>query len=131
MSYSNAQELILLGHQWSGIPYTAPTTVYCALFTVAPGEAGGGTEVSGAGYARVAVACNTTNFPNANPTVNATNIDFPTPGVGGWGTAVAGGFFSASTGGTLIDYNNLTVAKTINQGDTVSLPAGTFSFSLD
>lgn len=36
--------------------YTFPTTIYLALMTDAPTDAGGGTEVSYTGYARQAVA---------------------------------------------------------------------------
>ena len=35
--------------------YTSPTTVYLALFTTATTEAGGGTEVTGGSYARLAI----------------------------------------------------------------------------
>ena len=39
-----------------GQAFTPPTNLHFALFTVAPTEAGGGTEVTGGGYARVSVA---------------------------------------------------------------------------
>lgn len=37
-------------------PTSAPVNKYLALFTVMPGEAGGGTEVTGSGYARQVIA---------------------------------------------------------------------------
>ena len=37
----------IIGHMFRGAPYTAPTTLHVALFTAAPGETGGGTDVSG------------------------------------------------------------------------------------
>ena len=42
----------------------APTTstLYVALFTAAPSDSGGGTEVSGSAYARVAVTSSLTNW---------------------------------------------------------------------
>lgn len=35
---------------------TLPSSLYVALYTVAPSDSGGGTEASGTGYGRVAVA---------------------------------------------------------------------------
>ena len=43
----------VLDHVFGGTAYTAPSTLYVALFTVSPGDDGtGGTEVSGGAYAR-------------------------------------------------------------------------------
>ena len=44
MSFSNYLETELLDHVFTNSAYTAPSTLYLALFTGAPGEAGGGTE---------------------------------------------------------------------------------------
>ena len=52
MSFTNFLETEILDHVFAGAAYTAPSTKYLALFTGAPGETGGGTEVSGGGYAR-------------------------------------------------------------------------------
>src|SRR5437899_12882996 len=41
---------------------SGPTTLYYALFTAAPNDAGGGTEVTGGSYARVSVATSLTAF---------------------------------------------------------------------
>ncbi len=37
----------VVSHVFSGVAGTPPTTFYASLFTVAPGEAGGGTEATG------------------------------------------------------------------------------------
>ena len=52
MSFSNYLEDAVLNHVFGGSSYTAPTTLYVALFTSAPSDTGGGTEVSGGAYAR-------------------------------------------------------------------------------
>ena len=51
-SLSDYTELEILDHIFGGAAYTSPTNVYLALYTVAPTDSGGGTEVSGNGYAR-------------------------------------------------------------------------------
>jgi len=115
-----------------GVSFTPPATVYIALFTAAPTDAGGGTEVSGGGYARVAVTNNTTNFPAASNGTksNGTTITFPTA-TADWGTVVAVGIFDASTGGNLLFWANLSTSKTIQNGDTAQFAAGSLTFTED
>jgi len=115
-----------------GVSYTPPATVYIALFTAAPTDAGGGTEVSGGGYARVAVTNNTTNFPAASngSKSNGTTITFPTA-TADWGTVVAVGIFDAATNGNLLFWANLTTSKTIQNGDTAQFAAGSLTFTED
>ncbi|WP_377846978.1 hypothetical protein [Bosea sp. UC22_33] len=55
-SASDYLEKKLLDHSLGVAAYTMPGTVYLALFTADPGEAGPGTEVSGNGYARQSTA---------------------------------------------------------------------------
>ena len=45
--FSDYLEDKVLDHGFGGTAYTAPTTLYVALYTVAPTDTGGGTEVSG------------------------------------------------------------------------------------
>lgn len=131
-SKSNALENSLLDHVLGGPDYTRPATVYLALFTVAPTDAGGGTEVSGNNYARAAVTNNATNFPAASGGAksNGTAISFNTPS-GSWGTVVAFGMFDAASAGNLLYWADLTVNKTINSGDLVSFPIGDLDFVED
>lgn len=113
-SFSDYTIKKILDHIFGATSYTPPTNLYAALFTVAPLNDGtGGTEVSGGSYARVTVANNTTNFPNAtgawpNQIVkkNGTLIQFPTA-TANWGTVVAMGFYDASSGGNLICWGPL------------------------
>jgi hypothetical protein len=124
--------------------FTPPATSYVALFTVAPSDTGGGTEVSGGSYARVAVASSLANWAgtqSAGSTVassgtggttsNNNAITFPAP-TANWGSVVAMGIFDASTAGNLLIYGNLSTAKTVNNGDAApTFPAGTLTYQED
>jgi hypothetical protein len=64
---------------FGGTSYTPPATYYLALFSAAPNEAGaGGTEITGGGYARLAITNNKTNFSAASGGVvtNALDLEF-------------------------------------------------------
>jgi hypothetical protein len=108
---------------------TRPTNWFVGLFTVAPGEAGGGTEVSGNSYARRSA---TFTVSGSAPTTaaNASAIEFPTA-TGNWGTIVAAGIFDASTSGNLIAFADLTASKTIQSGDVLRFNASTLTITLD
>ncbi len=122
------QDLIL-----GGVAFTAPAT-HVALFTVAPSDTGGGTEVTGGAYGRVAVTNNTTNWPVATGATaaksNGTVITFTTASAS-WGTVVAFGIFDATTAGNLLWWGDLTTSKAIANGDTASFAATSLSFTLD
>lgn len=112
--------------------YTAPATLYFALFTAAPSDAGGGTEVTGGSYARVGLTNNTTNFPNSSAGSKSTGaaVNFGTA-TADWGTVTHVGVFDASSAGNLLYWAALTTSKTIGNGDSFVLPAGDVTFSLD
>lgn len=115
-----------------GVGFTKPATVYVALFTVTPSDAGGGTEVTGGAYGRVAVTNNATNWPAASSSTksNGTVITFPTS-TAAWGSVVAWGLFTASTGGTLIVWGALSTAKTIGVSDAPNFPVGSLVIVAD
>jgi hypothetical protein len=122
--------------------YTFPSTLYVALFTSAPTAAGGGTEVSGGSYARVAVTSSLANWAGtqgAGTTVASTGtsgttsnnnaITFPAP-TAAWGVVTSIGVFDAATSGNLIFFASLTTSKTINNGDAApSFAAAALTFS--
>jgi hypothetical protein len=110
------------------------TNKWLALFTVAPGETGGGTEVSGGSYARTAVtwASAVAGAPSTkNPSAT---VIFPTA-TADWAAGatlvVAFGIFDASTAGNLIWYGTLTVSRNILNGDTASFAASALTFTMD
>ena len=97
---------------------TAPANVYIALFTAAPSDSGGGTEVTGGSYARATVST-TGSFgapAAAGLTDNLADITFPAP-TANWGTVTHIGIFDALTAGNLLLHGVLTTSKVINSGD--------------
>lgn len=122
----------ILDHMLGGPDFTRPATVYVALFTVAPTDAGGGTEVTGGSYARVAYTNNATNFPAAAGGVkaNAVVINF-VAATAAWGTIVAFALFDAASAGNLLFWANLTAPKIINNGDAFDFSIGALQFTED
>jgi hypothetical protein len=131
-TFSHYLENKLLDHVFGGGDFSRPSTVYFALFTVAPSDAGGGTEVSGGGYARAAVTNNSTNFPAADNGAkeNAVEVVFP-HATGDWGEVEAVGLLDASTAGNLLAWALLGEAKNVISGDVPRLAPGDVSFTLD
>jgi hypothetical protein len=136
-SKSDYLENKILDHRYGGPDFARPATVYVALFTAAPSDAGGGTEVStGAwsNYARVAVTNNNVNFPAAagGSKSNGTAISFGTATIPGAApTVVAFGIFDAAAAGNLLDWGDLTVSKVVSNGDPVQFPAGALTITED
>jgi len=131
-SKSDFLELELLDHVLGNAAYSAPATVYIALYTAAPTDAGGGTEVSGGSYARAAVTNNATNFPAASggAKANGTEIAFATA-TADWGTVVAFGIFDALTVGNLLYWGDLTASKAVSSGDTAKFAVGDLDITED
>lgn len=131
-SKSNYLENALLDHVYGGGNYTRPGTVYIALFTAAPSDSGGGTEVSGGSYARLAVTNDATNWPAASGGLksNGTLFTFVTASAS-WGTVVAFGIFDASSAGNLLNWGDLTVSKLIDTGDTAKFNIGEIDLTED
>ena len=107
----------LLDEVLGGVGYTPAATVDVALYTTAPSDAGGGTEVTGGSYARVSVTNNATNWPAASGGAksNGTAIQFATP-TANWGTIVAFAIFEGGTS-NLLYWGLVTPNKTVNSGD--------------
>lgn len=131
-SKSDYLENALLDHVLGGGDFTRPATVYAAAFTVAPGDAGGGTEVSGGSYARVAITNNATNWPAASggAKANGTDITFP-QATASWGTVAAVALFDAAVAGNMLYWGDLAASKTIDSGDTLVIAAGDFDVTED
>jgi len=136
---SNYLENKLIDQLFRGQTAPATSTLYVGLLTSAPSDAGGGTEVSGGAYARVATASSLANWAGTQAagsstassgtggqTSNNAAITFPTP-TAGWGTVTHFGIYDAASGGNLLFHGALTIAKTINQADTVTFPAASLS----
>lgn len=131
-SLSDFAELELLDHLFGGASYSPPATLYFAAFTSNPGDAGGGTEVTGNNYSRVAVTNNATNFPAAasGAKSNGTLISFAQAS-GAWGTVTAIGVFDAASAGNLLAWGTLSSSQAVGSGGTLQIPVGDFDVTLD
>lgn len=121
----------ILDHILGGGDYTRPANLYYAVYTSGPTDSGGGTEVSGGAYARVAITNNNTNFPTASGGTksNGAAVTFPTA-TGTWGTVTHIGIFDAASGGNLIFHAALSASKVITTDDTLNYPIGSIVFTL-
>lgn len=105
---------------------TAPATLYVALFTANPGEAGGGTEAAYTGYARQAVTLTAPPSPVSNSNV----VTFPAV-AGTAQTFVAAALADAATAGNLLAYDTAMTDKTVQVGDIPEFAVGALTFSID
>lgn len=115
---------------WTAIAtMPALNVVYVALYTAAPSDTGGGTEVTGGSYARVAVNSTLANWAGTQAaastvassgtggaTSNNAAITFPAP-TADWGTVTHFGIFDKLTTGNLIAWGALTTSRLVNNGD--------------
>ena len=116
---TNYLENIALDHILRNQAFTPPATVYVALYTVAPGEAGGGTEVTGGSYARQAVAW---AAASGGSMANSAIVTFPTA-TAGWGTIQGVALCDALAAGNLMYYQD-GLSQLVNSGDVVSIAIG-------
>lgn len=133
---ANASDFLenqIIAHVFRTGSFTKPAGLWIALFTVAPNDAGGGTEVVAGGYARVARApldANWTAPTGGNgQTANVAAIDFGTASAN-WGTITHFGIFDALTAGNLIAWGALTASRTVNSGDAFQIPAGQLTITV-
>lgn len=121
----------LINHIFRNTDYTRPANIYLALFTAAPSDSGGGTEVSGGSYARQAVATGASSGWDAasgGATANTGVVTFPTA-TADWGTITHAGVFDASTSGNLMFHGALSSNKTVSNGDIFRFNAGEFDIA--
>lgn len=105
---------------------TRPTAWYIGLYTAAPTDAGGGTEVSGGSYARKSAT-----FSVTGDTATTTgDVIFPTP-TADWGTVTHIGVFDALSGGNLVLWKSLSANVIVGSGDSFRIYAGDLDITLD
>jgi hypothetical protein len=123
---SNYLENALINVTLRATAYTAPTTVYLALYTTDPTDADTGTECSGTSYARQSI---TFGAPSNGVSTNSAAIEFPQAG-GAWGTITHIGIRDALTVGNLLYHTPLDASKTIATGDVFRVASGSLSVTL-
>lgn len=133
---SNASDYLednIVKHLFRTGSYTKPTTLAVALFTAAPSDSGGGTEVSGGSYARVSVNPSDSNWAATSGTNGLTSnvaaVNFGTA-TANWGTITHFGIFDNTTGGNLIVWGALSSSKNVNSGDAFQIPAGSLTVTV-
>ena len=120
MAKSDYQEANVLDGTLRTGAFAKPAGVYVALFTSPTDDAGGGTEVTGNGYARVQHGPGDANWsaPTAGGlTQNIGTIQFPDPSGGNWGTITHFALYDAVTGGNMLYHGALTGSVVVNDGD--------------
>lgn len=110
----------LRAHIFRTATFTKPTQLHVSLHTADPTDTGGGAEVTGGSYARVARAPLDANWSAVSATdgitKNVAAITFPAP-TANWGVVTHFGIWDASTAGNMLTSGPLGTSKTINNGD--------------
>jgi len=125
---SDHAEALLLDWLMTNGSATRPTAWYVALYTVAPSDSGGGTEVSGNGYAREAVTFAAATSPGGT-TSNSGAVSFTASG-GDWGSITHIGIHDAVSGGNLLWHGSMTASKTVADGDTLEFSIGNIDLTI-
>lgn len=119
---------------------TVPATVYFSLFLTIPDDTGAnGQEVSGNGYARAGFVNSTVSWVDATtgatPFVtskwNKVVITWPADITADWGQVIGLGIHDAVSAGNLLWVADITPFRTIQVGDTASVPATSLTITLD
>ncbi len=129
---SVAEENNVINARFRNQTVAQAVTLYFALFTAAPTDTGGGTEVSGGSYARVGKTATTAGFgaPSGGSAANIEEIDFGTA-TANWGTVTHFGVYDASTAGNLMGWGVLATSKVINTTDGGKFPIGALILNPD
>lgn len=125
---SNYAEKLLLDFAMTTGSATRPTAWYVALYTAAPDDTGGGTEVSTGGYARQSVTFGAASSPGGT-TSNSNTVSFTASGAG-YGTVSHIGIFDNVSGGNLLWHGSMTASKTVADGDTLEFSIGNIDLTL-
>jgi hypothetical protein len=125
--FSDYLEDKIIDHILRAQAFTPPATIYVGLFTAAPSDAGGGTEVSGGSYARQSVAL---SAASGGASSNTADITFP-QATADWGTIGWLALFDAVSAGNMLMWTALDASKVINNGDTFKINAGDLDVTVD
>lgn len=127
MSKSNYAETAVVDWLMGGATPTRPSARYLALHTADPGETGATGEVSTGGYARQAV---TFNAASSGAATNSSTHTF-TPSGANWGSITYFSVWDAVSAGNCLYSGALTTARTINDGESLTVAAAAITVSED
>ena len=119
----------LLDHMLGNGGYTRPTNIYVALYSAAPSDAGGGTELSGNGYARVNASAKFETAASGGIISNDGAITFG-PATAAWSAATHFGILDASPAGNLLFWGALDTARTVGLGDSAEFAIGALDIDM-
>jgi hypothetical protein len=129
---SNFMNAAMLDHVFGITPYTAPTDVDIALYTSAPTDAGGGTEVSSSGtdYDREEIPNDATSWTRTGSLIeNDNDIEFP-EATAAYGIVVAQAAFEAGTS-NMMWWKNLEANQNIGIGSQFAFTPGQYRILMD
>jgi hypothetical protein len=121
----------LADHGVGTTTYTPAATLTVKLYTAAPSDTGGGTEVTGGNYAAVALTNNTTNFPECvvGDTAiksNGTVIQFPQASAS-WGTVTHWAIYA---GADMLAWGPVAPTNVVSSGDAPKFAIGSLTIQL-
>jgi hypothetical protein len=105
----------IIDHILKGTALAQETNLYLGLFTAAPTDAGGGTEVTGNGYLRI--IHNAWDAAASKASANTGTAAFAAASGGPWGLVSHFGIFDALTTGVLLQHGMLATAIVGYQAD--------------
>jgi hypothetical protein len=123
---SNFLENALINATLRNTSYTSPATVYVALHTADPTDAGTGAEVSGGSYAREAA---TFGAPSNGVSITTADVEF-NQATANFGTVTHIAIWDSLTTGNMLYYTPLDSPKTIETGDIFKISAGNLTVTL-
>jgi hypothetical protein len=129
----------LLEHATGKNSWTKPTNTYAALFTVTPttaytSAAPNGTEVTGTGYGRLAIASGgSSGWASSANGVIANSVALTWTASGSWSSGASIntiGIFDALTAGNLLWFGPLSAPVVMANTDTFNIPIGNLTITI-
>jgi hypothetical protein len=127
MSLTDDLEIKVLDHIFNGVAYTPPAHIYVGLFTAAPSDTGGGTELSGHAYARQEV---TFAAAASGAVASDAAVTFPAA-TADWGDITHSALFDAATAGNMLMWGALTTPRNVADSEIFMFPIGSIRVTLD
>lgn len=126
---SDYTENKIIEHILGKTAFTMPQP-WLALFSAAPSDTGGGSEISGNGYARLLTTAGNWATASNGSSSNADNLTFNSASAQ-WATVTAFGAYDSASGGNLLWWNTLAANVSITAGSQPRFSAGALTVSLD
>jgi hypothetical protein len=125
-------EQLLLNASTGNGGTNVPSSLWLALYTVAPTDTTAGTEVSGGAYLRQSMYFTEASGSPAVST-NITAVAFPASGgaTAAWGIVTGFSLLDLPSGGNQIWWGYLNTPRTINSGDSLDFSSSSIQLTMD